>query len=126
MKDKETVVVLGASPKPERYSNQAVAMLLECDYDVIPVNPSGATVHGLAAAKSLDEIKSEVNTLTMYVGAQISSAREAAILKLNPERVIFNPGSENPALESTLADAGIKVIHACTLVLLRTGQFDGA
>lgn len=126
MKDKKTVAVLGASPKPERYSNQATAMLREYGYEVIPVNPSGAVIHGLAAVKRLDEIKAAVDTLTVYVGAQISSAQEAAILKLQPERVIFNPGAENPALEAVLAAAGIKVIHACTLVLLRTGQFTGA
>ncbi|MFA6715116.1 MAG: CoA-binding protein [Victivallales bacterium] len=120
----KTVAVLGASPKPERYSNRAVGMLLEYGYEVIPVNPSGAVIHGLTAVKGLDEIKSGIDTLTMYVGAQISSAREAAILKLNPARVIFNPGSENPALETVLTDAGIKVVHACTLVLLRTGQFE--
>ena len=33
----KTVVVLGASPKPERYSNQAVVMLKDHGYEVIPV-----------------------------------------------------------------------------------------
>jgi len=118
------VVVLGASPKPERYSNQAVAMLKEHAYEVIPVNPSGISIYDLSTRKSLDEIKVPVETLTMYVGAKISSAQKNAILELKPERVIFNPGTENPELEAALENNGIKVIHACTLVLLRTGQFE--
>ncbi|MDD5597102.1 MAG: CoA-binding protein [Victivallaceae bacterium] len=126
MRKNKTVAVLGASPKPERYSNQAVGMLLEYGYEVIPVNPSGVVIHGLPVIKSLDKIKSQIGTLTMYVSAKISSAQEAAILQLNPARVIFNPGTENPALETALANAGIKVVHACTLVLLRTGQFEDA
>ncbi len=59
----------------------------------------------------------------MYVGAKISSGRKDAILQLNPERVIFNPGTENPELEMALESNGIKIIHACTLVMLRTEQF---
>ena len=121
---KYTVVVLGASPKPERYSNQAVAMLKEYGHEVIPVNPSGISIHDLCTIKSLDDIKSPVETLTMYVGAKISSTQKDAILQLNPERVIFNPGTENHELEAALENSGIKVIHACTLVLLRTGQFE--
>jgi hypothetical protein len=37
--------------------------------------------------------------------------------------VIFNPGAENPEAAAVLAQAGITVIEACTLVLLSTGQF---
>ena len=59
----------------------------------------------------------------MYVGAKISTGLHDAILKLNPERVIFNPGTENPELESALKNNGIEIIHACTLVLLKTEQF---
>lgn len=118
-----TVVVLGASPKPERYSNQAVAMLKEYGYEVIPVNPSGVSIHALSTVKNLDEIKEPVETLTMYVGPKISSGQHDAILQLNPERVIFNPGTENPELEMLLESNGIKTIHACTLVMLRTEQF---
>lgn len=119
----QTVVVLGASPKPERYSNQAVAMLKEHGYEVIPVNPSGVGIHDLSTVKSLDEINVPVGTLTMYVGPAVSSGQKDAVLKLAPERVIFNPGSENSELEAALENEGIKTIHACTLVMLRTGQF---
>lgn len=123
MPKNQTVVVLGASPKPERYSNQAVAMLKEYGYEVIPVNPAGVSIHNLSTEKSLDDIKNPVGTLTMYVGAKISSGQKEAILQLKPERVIFNPGTENPELETALETSGIKTVHACTLVLLRTEQF---
>jgi hypothetical protein len=45
------------------------------------------------------------------------------IVNLSPERVIFNPGTENPELYAILRKAGIEVLVACTLVLLATGQF---
>lgn len=124
MSDKnQTVVVLGASPKPERYSNKAVALLKEHGYEVIPVNPSGVGIHGLSTVKSLADIQVTAGTLTMYVSPEVSSGQKDAILQLAPERVIFNPGSENSELEAALKDNGIKIVHACTLVMLKMGQF---
>ena len=121
--ENKTVVVLGASPKPDRYSNQAVAMLKEYKYEVIPINPSGISIHNLFTEKSLDDIKVPIDTLAMYVGAKISSGLKEAISRLNPKRIIFNPGTENKELETALESNGIKIVHACTLVLLRTRQF---
>ena len=45
------------------------------------------------------------------------------IVELAPRRVIFNPGAENPESYERLEAGGIEVVEACTLVLLRTGQF---
>lgn len=120
---KQRVAVLGASHKPERYSNQAVRLLQAHGHDVIPVHPRLDTLEGLPVAHRLGDIGGGVDTLTLYVGADVSSAAADAIVGLEPGRVIFNPGTENPALETRLDQAGIAHERACTLVLLRTGQF---
>ena len=117
------VAVLGASPKPHRYANQAVRLLLEKGYRVVPVHPRWETIEGLPVAPSLAAIEGQVHTLTLYVGAARSAPLIEEILELNPGRVIFNPGSESPALAGRLTDAGIEHFEACTLVMLRTGQF---
>jgi predicted CoA-binding protein len=122
-KRQQRVVVLGASHKPERYSNQAVRLLREFGHTVIPVHPRMEEVEGIKVANSLNVIEGSVDTLTMYVGAERSSAMTDAILQLKPGRVIFNPGSENAELEKHLSSANIPFEHACTLVLLRTAQF---
>lgn len=119
----QRVVVLGASHKPERYSNQAIRLLREHGHEVIPVNPRLDEAEGLKVAHSLDEIEGSVDTLTLYVGAERSNALVESILRLHPGRVIFNPGTENPELELQLSAASIPFEHACTLVLLRIGQF---
>jgi hypothetical protein len=120
---KQRVVVMGASHKPERYSNQAVRLLHEHGHEVVPVHPLLDTLEGLPVAHRLGDIQGNVDTLTLYVGPDISSAAADSILALKPARVIFNPGTENPALETRLDQAGIAHERACTLVLLRTGQF---
>lgn len=119
----QRVVVLGASHKPERYSNQAIRLLREYGHEVIPVHPRLEQAEGIPVANSLDLIEGAVDTLTMYIGAERSSQIADAILQLRPGRVIFNPGSENGELEAQLQAAGIPFEHACTLVLLNTGQF---
>ena len=118
-----TVAVLGASENPERYSYKAAARLAEHGFRVIPVNPVNTAALGADAKRSVAEIEEAVDTLTVYVGPARSSAAAPEITALKPSRVIFNPGAENPDLESKLDAAGIPWLHACTLVLLSTGRF---
>lgn len=117
------VAVLGASPKEERYSNRAVKMLLDAKHEVIPIHPTAEAIHGIPCTGSLDALAPPLHTLTIYVGADRVPALLDDILALAPERVIFNPGTESEEAMNRLRDAGIRVVSACTLVLLQTGQF---
>ena len=118
------VVVLGASPKKERYSNKAVRMLVEQGYRVLPVHPLNAEIEGLPTVHSLQEIQEPVHTLTLYVGPGRSEKLAEEIIALRPQRVIFNPGTESETLKTMLSRENIFFEEACTLVLLRTGQFE--
>ncbi len=120
---KLSVAVLGASDDPNRFSNKAFLLLKKHQYEVIPVNPKLKFIDNSPVLSGLDLIKVPVHTLTVYVNAEISRTLPQQIIRLNPNRVIFNPGTENPELEKKLIDAGIKVINACTLILLNAGQF---
>lgn len=118
------VAVLGASTKPDRYSNKAIRLLKDQGHEVVPVNPAYDEIEGMPVMKTLEEaIPGDIHTLTMYVGPDRSDALADAIRFARPERVIFNPGAENPVLAETLAREGIETLEACTLVLLNTGQF---
>ncbi len=117
------VAVLGASPREDRYSFKAVRLLKEYGHKPIPVHPAGHTVDGVPGLKSLADIADPIDTLTMYVGPEISNGELDRILRLKPRRVIFNPGAENQTLAAKLSAAGIEVVEACTLVMLRSDQF---
>jgi len=123
MPAKETVVVLRASPKPERYSNQAVRALLEHGHRVIPVHPLLKKIAGVPAVPGLTHINGKVNTLTLYVGPELGIKLLPEMIDLQPDRVIMNPGTESDEIEARLKNEGIEVLKACTLVMLRTGQF---
>ena len=119
----QVVVVLGASPKAERFSNQAVRLLKEHGYSVIPVNPVAARIEDLPVVKDLRAIGDGVFTLSVYVGPERSAALIDDIVALRPARVILNPGTESPTLESALTTHGIHVVQDCTLRMLREGRF---
>lgn len=119
-----TVAVLGASDNPERTAYQALSRLSAQNYEVIPVSPKGGEIAGRPVVKGLQEIDQPVDTVTMYIGPDRQAAVAEDLISLQPRRVIFNPGTENPDLYPRLRDAGIEVQEACTLVLLSTHQFD--
>jgi predicted CoA-binding protein len=122
----ETVAVVGASRKAERYSHRALRMLLEHGYRPAPVSLRGEAILGLPGYASLAAVPSPIHTVTMYLSPEKQAPVLLDILTVRPTRVVFNPGAENPTAYPTLAAHGIAVIEACTLVLLTTGQFKAA
>lgn len=121
--DTRHVVVLGASPKPHRYSYQAVQLLHETGHYVTPVHPRAEQVAGIPVTASLDEVPHPVHTVTLYVGPARLEPLAGKLVSLNPQRVIFNPGSESASVQRQLTAAGIDWFEACTLVMLRTDTF---
>ncbi len=117
------VAILGASNKPERYSYMALQRLRAHGHVVFPVHPTLSSIDGVPVFRDLDSIPEAIDTLTLYVGQEISTKQLEKIIRLKPRRVICNPGAENFELEKALSALGIQVDQACTLVLLGTNQF---
>ncbi len=118
----KNVAILGASDDKDRYSYMAFRLLKDHGYLPVPIHPSLGEIEGEKVFKSLSEAPS-ADTLTLYVNPKISSQMMADIIKFGAKRVIFNPGTENPELREKLHQNGVEVLEACTLVMLKTGQF---
>ncbi|KJS08258.1 MAG: hypothetical protein VR73_06400 [Gammaproteobacteria bacterium BRH_c0] len=118
------VAILGATNSTDRSAWQAQQMLVENHHRVFPVSPTQDTVGGVKAYKSLLEIPQAIDVVTVYIGpARLVDVVED-IRAINPARVIFNPGTEAPDIAAKLQEDGIATEEACTMVLLRTGQFE--
>jgi len=120
----KTTVIIGATTNPSRYAYLAASMLNENKYDFIPVGIKTGAVFG----RQILNIKEkptigEVGTVTLYIGPDHQPEWYDYILSLSPDRVIFNPGTENEEFEKLLIEKNIEPIQACTLVMLRTGQY---
>ncbi|WP_224489198.1 CoA-binding protein [Robertkochia flava] len=110
-------LVLGASAKADRYSYIAIKRLTAAHIDTVAVGRRKGTACGI-------EIHDEpvpftgVHTVTLYLNPENQKPFYEYILSLAPQRVIFNPGTENPELYAILKKNGITIEVACTLVML--------
>lgn len=123
MQKNEAVVILGASNKEDRYAFLALEGLLNRGFRVLPVHPTIKEIKGVPVFASLTNIQEPVNTITLYVGEEKSSALTKEILNLKPKRIIFNPGAENKTLLLEAKKQGIECLDACTLVMLSMNTF---
>lgn len=119
----ERVAILGASPKPDRYSFKALQALRAAGHVVLPVHPIYREIEGIEVYPSLSALQAPVDTVTLYLSPDTAVLQQEALLALHPRRAIFNPGTESPSLMEALRRAGVEVVEGCTLVMLRTGQF---
>jgi hypothetical protein len=119
----ENVAVVGASSKEDRYSHQAMILIEESGHNPIPIALAQKEILGKKAYPALSAVPERIDTITLY----ISPSHQAAVLDdavcIKPHRIIFNPGAENPEEYDRLKKAGIEVVEACTLILLRTNRF---
>lgn len=121
MKGKKTLVI-GASENPERYSNRAIQSLRKHGHSVVALAKREGNVIDVPIQTNFPPQKG-IHTVTMYVGPQRQPEYYQQILELKPQRVIFNPGTENPELAEKLEKDGIEALEACTLVMLSTNQY---
>ena len=117
-------MVFGASPRPQRFSHIATLRLIEAGVEVIPVG-----IHsGLIGSQPIVDLNEkptypDIHTITMYLNRINQRMWYSYILKLSPERMIFNPGSENPELYQILLENEIPYQESCTLVMLASGSY---
>ena len=115
-------LVIGASLKPERYSNIAINRLRNHNHDVVAFGLRAGEVKDVIIDTELITYDA-IDTVTLYLNPKRQEAYYNYIIGLNPKRVIFNPGTENPEFYQLLKQNNIDFEVACTLVLLSTNQY---
>lgn len=121
MTNKKTLV-LGASANPTRYSYLAVNQLRAKGHEVMAIGKHTGKVNDVEITAQEMPID-DLDTITLYLNANNQKPYYDYIFSLNPKRIIFNPGAENPELELLAKEKNVLPMHACTLVLLSTGQY---
>lgn len=117
-------VIIGATTNPSRYAYIAAARLTSAGHEIVPVGIKKGEVYGeeILDIRQSPEVP-DVDTVTMYLGPQNQPEYYDYIVGLNPKRIIFNPGTENPELVKKANEAGIETEYACTLVMLGSGTY---
>lgn len=115
-------LVLGATTNKDRYAYKAIHSLTDNSHQVVAIGKQNGMAFDVPIETEKIDFKG-VNTVTMYLNPQNQKEYYDYVISLNPKRVIFNPGTENPEFESILNQNNIQTENACTLVLLATKQF---
>ncbi|EDM28449.1 predicted CoA-binding protein [Lentisphaera araneosa HTCC2155] len=116
-------LIIGASPRSSSYANMAMHALKEAGHKTLLYNPTGRKVDDREVYTTINEIDQEIHTITLYVRPSRLAPIVEELIALNAERIIFNPGTEDPAIIQAFQDAGLQALEACTLVMLRTQQY---
>ena len=122
MASSKKTLVMGASTDPGRYSYKAIKMLQRFGHPVVAVGKRQDELDGITIEKEHIPF-ADVDTVTLYLNPMNQKQYYDYIIGLKPERVIFNPGTENPELYALLRENGIEIDVACTLVMLSTHQY---
>jgi len=115
-------LVIGASEKPERYSNKAIRMLRRYGYPVEAIGLKEGQVEGVKIKTGFPVLEG-IHTVTLYLNPKRQEVYYDYLLAMKPERIIFNPGTENPLFSAMAERQGIEVVEQCTLVMLSSGMF---
>ncbi|MGW8314205.1 MAG: CoA-binding protein [Bacteroidales bacterium] len=121
MESKKTLV-LGASPNPVRFSYKAVKSLMRHDQEVVAVGFRKGLIEDQEILVGQPPIDN-VHTVSIYIGSSRQEEYYDYIFSLNPQRVIFNPGTVNPEFMRRLKKEGIEPLGQCMLVMLNEGTY---
>ena len=116
------MVVLGASPNPERFSYKAVKRLIRNNFQVVAIGKKKGMIENVSIITGQPPL-GDVHTVLMYLAPYHQGEIFDYVVSLRPKRIIFNPGTESPEFEEFLESYNIEIVKDCSLVMMATGRF---
>lgn len=124
MSDSKKTVIIGASTNTARYAYMAAERLSGANIEFVPVGIKKGDVLGRPILPLREKpIIEHVHTVTMYLGPQNQPEWYSYILSLKPQRILFNPGTENETFQNMACKQNIEVVEGCTLVMIGVGTY---
>ena len=65
----------------------------------------------------------EIHTISLYLNESRQKEYYEYLFSLKPQRIIFNPGTENIELKQLAKERGIDAQFSCMLVMLSIGDY---
>ena len=117
----QTIALVGASPKPERPSNQVMRYLLDVGYRVIPVRPLDCDdVHGVPCAATLAEIDEPIDLVDVFRRPEFCPDHAREAVAAGAKALWLQVGIESAEARGIAEANGLDYVeNACTRVVHR-------
>lgn len=112
----KTVAVIGASSDRNKYGNKAVRAYLQQGYQVYPVNPNEAVIEGLPAFKSIVDVPSRPDVVSVYVPPGVALKLLPHVAAKGCDELWLNPGTESDDVLAEAERLGLNVVQACSIL----------
>lgn len=113
---KQTVAVLGASNRREKYGNKCVRAYAHAGWEVYPINPTEIEVEGHTAFRKLADIPVGLDRISVYLPPPVSAEMIPEIAAKGAGQVWFNPGAADATVLERARAAGLNAIAGCSIV----------
>jgi len=108
------IALVGASPKPERDSNDVMRYLLEHGYEVYPVNPRYEEVLGRKCYPSVLEVPDDVEIVDLFVRPEFTMDYVEQAIKKGAKVVWFQFNTYSREAFKRAKEAGLTAVaHRC-------------
>jgi uncharacterized protein len=116
-----TIAVVGASPKPERPSNQVMRYLLDAGYRVIPVRPLDCDeVHGVPCVATPAQIDEPIDLVDVFRRPEFCADHAREAVAAGAGTLWLQLGIESAEARGIAEEAGLDYVeNACTMVVHR-------
>ncbi len=111
-----TIALVGASPKPDRPSNEVMRFLQTKGYRVIPVNPglAGGEINGETVVAALAEVAGPVDMVDIFRASEAAGQVTDEAVRLAPDKgfraVWMQLGVRHDAAADRARAAGLQVV----------------
>lgn len=114
----KTVAIIGASKNHAKFGNKAVRAFLKKGFTVYPVNPNESEIEGLLAFKSISDVPTRPQMVSVYLPPPVLLGVLSDIAKKGCDELWLNPGTESDEVLAEADRLGLNVIQACSIVAI--------
>ena len=115
------IAVVGLSDDPSRPSYQIASYLMSEGYEVVPVNPTHATVMGLKSYPALKDVPGEVDVVNVFRRPEFCADIARDAIAKGAKGVWLQSGVRNDEAKRLAQSAGIDFVQdRCIMVEHRT------
>jgi predicted CoA-binding protein len=113
--------VVGASANREKYGNKVLRVYQQNGLEVVPVNPAGGDIEGLAAYPDLAAVPGPVDGVSIITPPAVTEKVVEQANRLGIKHIWMQPGAESARAIELAEQSGANVIAGgpCVLVTLR-------